>query len=190
MTVTRYTSDDLALFPDPIDGTRYEIIDGELHVSKQPHLEHQFTSSALTWALHGWSRQSGLGIAPTAPGLILAEEQDVVPDIVWISNERLPQIYGPDGKLHGAPELVVEILSPGGANERRDRNLKLGLYSRIGVEEYWIADWRLRTVEVYRRDGVELHLTATLRGGDVLTSPLLPDFALSLGELWGPFGGA
>jgi Uma2 family endonuclease len=98
----------------------------------------------------------------------------------------LAQIYESDGKLHGAPELTVEILSPGSTNEQRDRELKLKLYSRIGVEEYWIADWRARTLEIYRRSEGRLQFAATLSGDDVLTSPLLPGFALPLGELWEP----
>ncbi len=183
-TTIRFTRADLELFPDAIDGTRYEIIDGDLIVSKQPHLEHQSVNTAIGAALFVWSRRTGLGRAFVIPGLILPDEQDVVPDVVWASHARLAQIYEPDGKLHGAPELTVEILSVGGGNERRDRELKLKLYSRIGVEEYWIADWRARTVEVYRRDDGELRLAASLSNDDVITSPLLPDFVLPLSELW------
>ena len=172
------------LLPDPIDGTRYEIIDGELLVSKQPHWEHQFTSGVFFWALHNWNRQRRLGTVNIAPGLILPTEQDVVPDVVWISRERMAQNLDLDGKLHGAPELAVEILSPGSADERRDRELKLKLYARIGVEEYWITDWRVRAIEVYRQSQGELRLVATLSGNDVLTSPLLPGFALPLSDLW------
>ena len=69
----------------------------------------------------------------------------------------------------------------------RDRELKLKLYSRIGVDEYWIADWRARTVEVYRRTEGELRHVTTLSGDEVLTSPLLPGFALPLGDLWVPY---
>jgi Uma2 family endonuclease len=183
-TTIRFTSRDLEMFPDPIDGTRYEIIDGELLVSKQPHLEHQSVTTAIGAALFVWSRQTGLGRAFVVPGIILPDEQDVVPDVVWISRARLAQVYEPDGKLHGAPELTVEVLSAGGGNERRDRELKLKLYSRIGVEEYWIADWRARTVEVYRQRAGGLRLVATLSDNDELTSPLLPGFTLPLGELW------
>jgi Uma2 family endonuclease len=80
----------------------------------------------------------------------------------------------------------VEVLSPGARNERRDRDLKLKLYSRQGVQEYWIADWLLRTIQVYRRQEAELRLVATLRGDDVLTSPLLPGFSCPLPSLWPP----
>jgi Uma2 family endonuclease len=71
-------------------------------------------------------------------------------------------------------------------NERRDRELKLGLYSRQGVQEYWIADWRARLVEIYRREGGDLRLIRTLADEDVITSPLLQGFACPVSSLWAP----
>jgi len=85
-------------------------------------------------------------------------------------------IFGSDGKLHAAPELIVEVLSPGVANEKRDRDIKLKLYSRRGVSEYWIVDWRQKRVEVFRREDARLTLAATLLESDTLTTPLLPAF--------------
>ncbi len=178
----RWTSSDLELLPD--DGKRYEIIDGELYVSKQPHWYHQLVCSELTIPLGQWSHETGAGFVVGAPGLIFAEDDDVAPDLVWVSAERLPTVLAPDGKLHAAPDLVVEVLSPGAANERRDREAKLKLYSRRGVREYWIVDWQRRQIEVYRRTDAALHLAATLLEADALQSPLLPGFALPLGELF------
>ena len=77
-------------------------------------------------------------------------------------------------------------MSPGSVNECRDRDLKLNLYSRQGVQEYWIPVWQQHTVEVYRRDGELLVLVATLTNGDILTSPLLPGFACAISSLWVP----
>ena len=88
-------------------------------------------------------------------------------------------IFGPDGKLHAAPELIIEVLSPGAANEKRDREAKLKLYSRRGVEEYWIVDWRQRRIEIFRREQAQLALAATVMESDILTSPLLPGGYLS-----------
>ena len=62
-----------------------------------------------------------------APGLIFADDDDVAPDVVWISRERLAGTLDQTGHLHTAPELVVEVLSPGSVNERRDREVKLKL---------------------------------------------------------------
>ena len=116
--------------------------------------------------------------------MILADEQNVVPGVARASHDHLAQVYGSDGKLHGAPELTVEILSPGSTTEGRDRELRRKLYSRIGVSEYWIADWRTCTIEVYRRAHGGLQFTAMLHDGEPLTSPLLPGFALPLADLW------
>ncbi len=71
---------------------------------------------------------------------------------------------------------MVEVLSPGKNNERRDREAKLKLYSVQGVEEYWIVNWQEQKVEVYRREQGILKLTLTLYKEDELTSPLLPNF--------------
>ncbi len=178
----RWTSADLELLPD--DGKRYEIIDGELYVSRQPHYYHQLLCAEIVIPLGRWSHETGAGQVSVAPGVIFADDDDVAPDLVWISRERLPAVLAPDGKLHAAPDLVVEILSPGTTNERRDREAKLKLYSRRGVREYWIVSWQQRQVEVYRRTDTTLQLIATLLEGDSLQSPLLPGFALPLSELF------
>jgi Uma2 family endonuclease len=182
-TSLRYTSADLEGLPD-IDGVRYEIIDGELHVSKQPTLEHQFACAIITRVLGNWSESGESGVVLVAPGLVFAGDEDVAPDVVWISHERLAHGIDESRHLRVAPELVVEVLSPGARNEARDRELKLKLYSRQGVHEYWIVDCRGKTVQIYRRERAALELVATLDDADELTSPLLPGFGCSLQALW------
>jgi Uma2 family endonuclease len=178
----KFTSADLLLMPD--DGKRYEVIEGELYVSKQPNWHHQYACTQLLWALQDWNRSTGLGRANGAPGLIFADDDDVAPDIVWVSSERLPLILGEDGKLHDAPELIVEVLSPGWSNQRRDREAKLKLYSRRGVQEYWIVNWEQQRVEIYRRENEALAQISTLLRDDTLTSPLLPGFTCKVSELF------
>ena len=183
-TRLRFTSRDLESLPE--DGRLYEVIDGELHVSRQPHWHHQYICLQLGVALQAWSRATGAGVANLAPGVIFAEDDDVVPDVVWMSRARRASVVDADGKVRAAPELVVEVLSPGGANEQRDREFKLKLYSRQGVLEYWIVDWRARTVQVFRREQAALQLAATLYSEDALTSPHLPGFACPVADLWEP----
>jgi len=179
----RYTSSDLELLPD-VEGVRYEIIDGDLYVSKAPELGHQLTCHRVAFVLEQWNRRAGLGTIVPAPGLIFAPDQDVIPDIVWMRQERLAQAVDGSGHLRAAPELLVEVLSPGLTNERRDRELKLNLYSRQGVHEYWIVDWQHQSLQVYRRSQAALQLVATLESEDVLTSPNLPGFSCRVGEFW------
>jgi len=178
----RWTSADLELFPD--DGKRYEIVDGELFVSKQPDWHHQLVCTRLLAALSQWSSETAAGVPNLAPGVIFGPEDDVAPDVVWVSRERLPSVLREDGKLHGAPDLVIEVLSPGPTNERRDREVKLKLYSQRGVREYWIVDWRGRQVEVYRREEIALRLVGTLFERDILSSPLLPGFNCPVASLF------
>lgn len=182
VTAERFTSADLGLMPD--DGKRYEIIEGELYVSRQPSVQHQYACTRLCHFLDAWNDRSGLGVVLTAPGLIFAEDDDVAPDVVWITRERLASTVDKAGHLHTAPELVIEVLSPGTANEYRDREAKLKLYSRRGVQEYWIVDAMQQKIEVYRRKRARLVQDATLYAEDTLTSPLLPGFSCQVGKLF------
>lgn len=187
MAQLRWTSKDLLHLPLN-EGKRYEIIDGELYVTHQPSLEHQSVCGRLNIVLGVWNNESKLGVVYPAPGIIFPDDDNVVPDLVWVSRESLALLAGPDGKLHGAPELVIEVLSPGSESDERDRDMKLKLYSRRGAREYWIVDWQRRQVEVHRRQNAALVLAATLAEDDNLTSPLLPGFAARVSELFADLG--
>ncbi len=177
-----WTSADLDLLPE--SSNRYEIIDGELFVTRATHWGHQTTTSNVGSELRNWSITSGLGKAVQAPGLIFSDADNVIPDVVWISQERLANGLDTSGHLIVSPELVVEVLSTGAENERRDREVKLKLYSTRGIQEYWIINWRSPQVEVYRRDKAILTLVCTLFPGDELISPLLPGFVCTIDRLF------
>ena len=181
-TTTRWTSADLESLPD--DGTRYEIIDGELYMSTAPHFYHAEVCTKACFRLELWNQIEGRGKVIAGSGIIFADDDDVIPDALWISNERLAIALGDDGKLHSAPELVIEVLSPGATNEKRDHEIKLELYSRCGVSEYWILSWQNRQIEVYRRAEAELRLAVTLAETEVVESPLLPGFSCSIASLF------
>jgi Uma2 family endonuclease len=178
----RWTSADLELLPD--SSNRYEIIDGELLVTRAPHWGHQRATGNTHAELRNWSIATGLGETVQAPGVIFSDADNVIPDVVWISKARLAAGLDEAGHLTIAPELIVEVLSSGAENERRDREVKLKLYAERGVQEYWILDWRLSQVEVYRRQNAVLKLVATLFVGDELTSPLLPEFGCAVARLF------
>lgn len=115
----RWTTADLELFPD--NGNRYEIIDGELFVTRAPHWNHQQTCVRISAALDTWSQFTRLGRTATAPGIIFSDANNVIPDVVWASNERLAVLLDEAGHLTAAPELVIEVLSFGNDNEKRDK---------------------------------------------------------------------
>ena len=88
----RWTVAELEALPEPADGTRYEIIDGELYVSRAPSPEHQYTCMQLGTALVNWTRASGHGLATLGPGMIFADDSAVIPDLLWGSRQRFREI--------------------------------------------------------------------------------------------------
>jgi len=185
MQTTRvfWTTADLELFAGD-NRNRYEIIDGELFVTKAPHWDHQITCVNVSTVLNIWSNETGLGKVAIAPGIIFSDSDNVIPDVVWASNKRLELLLDDAGHLTGAPELVIEVVSVGGKNEKRDKETKLKLYSVEGVQEYWICDNTNKKVEIYRRQQATLKLAATLFSEDELTSPLLPGFTCLVSKLF------
>jgi Uma2 family endonuclease len=177
-----WKSTDLELLPD--NGNRYEIINGELFVTRAPHNKHQDTCGNFYYELKSWSKASGLGYAVIGAGLIFGDNDDVIPDVIWMTKAKYAALVDETGHFRGAPDLVIEVLSAGTENERRDREVKLKLYSAQGILEYWIADWRNQQVQVYRRENGILQLAMTLFVSDTLTSPLLPDFACPLSQIF------
>lgn len=166
-----FTVADLELMPD--DGKRYELIEGDLVVSHAPGLSHQGILDNLNFYLKGYLRHSAVGKSWSTPGVIFDNFNAVIPDLVFVSNERLGEVAATE-RVTGAPDLAIEILSPGADNARRDRSMKLKTYGKFGVAEYWIVDGFQRLIEVYRLADGELTLASVLRFNDVLTSALLP----------------
>jgi Uma2 family endonuclease len=180
----RWTTRDLDAMPDDGGWKRYEIIDGELFVTRAPHIRHQGAASRLHIRLGNWSESTQLGSPFETPGVIFSPNDAVIPDLVWISQARLAHGVDESGHFIVAPELMVEILSPGERNEQRDKEVKLKLYSLHGVLEYWIVNWQIKSVEVYCRHDAQLQLTSTLIATDTLTSDLLPGFSVLVGDIF------
>ena len=153
-------------------------------MTRAPHIRHQGAGGKIYFELESWSRQTKLGEPFQTPGVIFTPTNAVIPDVVWISQERLANGVDEAGYLIVAPELMIEVLSPGELNEQRDKEVKLKLYSLHGVQEYWIASWQLKTLEIYRRSDAQLQLVGTLLAGDWLTSPLLPGFSSSVAQIF------
>ena len=149
MPLPQITWDHVQQLPD--DGNRYEAIAGELYVTPAPSVRHQAISLELVLELVRILVEPGHGRILAAPVGVRfpATGEGVQPDILFVSNERRG-IVAPD-ELKGAPDLVVEILSPTTAG--RDTGLKRILYERQGVAEYWIVDPDAEAVDVWRFDG-------------------------------------
>lgn len=169
--VPSLTVADLAGFPK--DGKRYEIIGGESHVSHTPSLDHQELSGRLLGQLRGVVLPRHLGRVILGPIDVRFSNQDLVkPDIVFVRAER--RAICRDDAVHGAPDIVVEILSP--TTRAYDLTEKLGLYQRFLVPEYWIFDPVVFTVtHLVLVDG--RYVEAGPVGG-VYRSSVLPDLVV------------
>ncbi|MFL6212436.1 MAG: Uma2 family endonuclease [Blastocatellia bacterium] len=172
---------DLDLMPD--DSNRYEIIEGELYVSRAPSLTHQILVANIVADFHAFLTVNPLGLVVPGPGVIFSEYSGVIPDVIFISNERRSEIAAGE-RVMGAPDLVIEIVSPGAENERRDRIVKRQLYGKHGVREYWIVYPESRRIEVYVFDGRALTLANTFAEHDELTSAVLPGYRVKVEKLF------
>ena len=152
------TWEDVLRMPD--DGNRYEFIGGRLYMTPAPVIRHHFVSQRLESALRRTLERTGRGLVFDAPVLVEfpGAGDRVQPDIFFVSNERR-RIVG-ERQVTGAPDLMVEILSPSTAH--RDRGVKLDLYARRGVREYWIVEPVEDVVDAWRFGDASTH--GTLRG--------------------------
>ena len=168
------------------DGYRYEIIEGELFVSCSPGLTHQMVLTNLIFLMGSFVKANPIGTVVGGVGVILSNFSGVIPDLVFFRREQRDTIVK-DDRLHGPPALVIEVLSPGSTNVRRDRVAKLQLYAKHGVPEYWIIDPRIMTLERYVDQGSSLTLLETLRYEDSLSTTVLPGFSCPMSDIFKQF---
>ena len=169
-----YRRRDYATLPDE---PRCELIFGRFYLSPSPSAMHQVVVLLLSRLLDEIADASG-GLALPAPlDVHLAEHSVVQPDVMYVSASRREIVRE---RLEGAPDLVVEVLSPG--TSRRDRGEKLRLYSQAGVREYWVVDPAERQIEfLANREG---DFVVVLPAGETYRSPAVPEIRLSLAEFW------
>lgn len=160
---------------------RYELIEGELILAAAPNMAHQMTQGNLGSPMHTYVRTEKLGYVFFSPcDVVLSEYTTLQPDLVFVSTENAGIIT--DANIQGAPDLVVEIISP--SSTGRDWVTKRDLYARYGVKEYWLIDPVNRTLWVMRlRDGY-LELSDTLYEGDTLTASTIKGFSVSISDIF------
>jgi Uma2 family endonuclease len=179
----KMTYEDLRALPE--DLLRHELIDGEHIVSPAPSVKHQRVAFNVALIIANWVRPRGFGEVFMAPLDVRFSRFDVVePDVLYVSAANAKRLL--EWCVDGAPDLVVEVVSP--SSRRLDMERKLRLYEAYGVEEYWLAYPEIDTLEVYRRaaDGrLALQASLSLAAGDVLETPLLPGLRIPLAEIFG-----
>jgi len=179
-----WTYSDLVALPE--DQLRHELIDGEHVVTPSPAIPHQVILWNLTEVIGPYLRANLIGTALTGPvDVKLSPCTVLVPDLVYFTAERFARVVN-EKHATAAPDLVVEILSPG--TRRRDKGRKRAVYDREGVREYWIVDPEARSITVLRRPRADAGLTdvtvLTLAKGETIESPLLPGLQVPLREVF------
>ena len=161
---------------------RYELIDGELILVGSPNTDHQTASVRIGYRMYSFVEENGLGRFFHAPYDVLFTDTDVVqPDLLFVSKERESIIT--EANIQGAPDLIVEILSP--SSSRRDWRDKRELYAEHGVSEYWIVDPANRIVWVMLLQDGTLVEEGAYGEGDTVTSTTLDGFSVGLDEIFG-----
>lgn len=175
------TIEDLEACPD--DGNRYELIEGELFVSRAPAIPHQLAVQNVQKAFLNYLDRNPIGKVVPSAGAVFSQYDAVIPDLCFVRNERWTEVVS-EVRFTGAPDIVIEVLSPGAENRRRDLSVKRQLYAKYGAAEYWVVDVENCSVEIYRLSGQTLEHSATLLDADAITSPLLPGFALKVSAVF------
>lgn len=166
-----WTYREYAAIPD--DGHRYEIVDGVLYMAPAPNKWHQNAAGEIFAHLRAHVKLTGLGQVYIAPFDVELSPRTVVqPDVMVVLNPNLGIVL--ESRIVGAPDLVVEISSPGTVGYDRDK--KQRAYARAGVPEYWIADPSSRTVEVLALEAGSYHSLGVFEGKAVLPSRVIPHF--------------
>ena len=163
------------------DDERCELLNGNLMMVPAPNRKHQQVLSRLHLKLGNFAEEHGLGEVYVAPFDVVLSDTDVVqPDLLFISRAREHTLT--DENVRGAPDLVIEILSPSTAD--RDLGYKHELYGRHGVLEYWVVDPMGETVSVHRQRDGRLELAETFGRRDTLQTALLEGLQLKLDDIF------
>ncbi len=177
--VLKFTYEDYRTTPED---KRYELLDGDLLMTPAPNLKHQQVLLRLSGRLGPFIEERALGELFVAPCDVVLSDHDVVqPDLLFVSRERERLLSGGDA-VRGAPDLVVEILSP--ATAGRDRGYKRALYARHGVAECWLVDPIDETIAIHQLQDGAPAVAHTFGRGRTLRSPLLAGFALDLAAVF------
>lgn len=175
-----WTYQDYLNLPD--DGRRYEIIEGVLYVTNAPDIDHQFTVMEIAFQIKRFVTQHKLGYILTAPFEVHLSKtsRPVQPDVLFIKAEDWPH---PGAKLfEGAPHLVVEVLSP--ATSRVDRHIKFSAYEQAGVLEYWLANPKTHSVEIFTLFEGEYLQFGEFTGDEIIRSAVLEGLTITTSTLF------
>ena len=159
----------------------YQLIEGDLFMAPSPGLFHQGILGNLYYVLRTYLEKRPLGEVYFAPSDVHLSDLNVYqPDLYFVSNSRKSILS--DQGTDGAPDLVVEILSPKTA--KLDKGMKRSVYARTGVEELWIVDPELKEVHIYRLEKSADTPAAVCRLKHKIETPLFPGLKISVAKIF------
>ncbi|HVS72278.1 MAG TPA: Uma2 family endonuclease [Phycisphaerae bacterium] len=180
LSSVRMTSEQFLMMGEDPPGVKLELAHGEIMMSPSPNPRHSDVLVALIAILRPYIKRKKLGRLLLDTDTVFDVRNTRRPDLGFISAKRR-KLVG-EKAVRGAPDLCVEVLSPG--TERVDRGDKFRLFEQHGVKHYWIFDPVERTVEAYSLVGKELVLKVMGRGQGVVTLPPFEDLRIRLAEVW------
>lgn len=178
ITQTRMTAREFMAQPESSE--HVELIAGEFVMSPTPKFKHQNISLNSAVELRGKVPHGKVVISPM--DVYLDDENVVQPDVFWVSGVDSRCKLGDDGYWHGAPDLVVEVLSPSTA--LRDHGIKFALYERFGTREYWLIDPDGEFVEVFHHDGEVFRRAGAFGRDAAFALSVLPDVTVQVSALF------
>lgn len=163
------------------EGSPYQLIGGELVLTPAPGTYHQVVSMKLELQMASFVLNHDLGLVLDAPiDVYLGETETYQPDLVFISRERMSIIE--PARINGAPDLVVEILSP--ATAYYDLRKKYKTYEKCGVKEYWVVDPGEKSVQVFNLKEGKFTLDQEAEGGGEISSRVIQGLRISLPSIF------
>jgi len=169
--------DDYAAIPP--DGKRWELLEGDVHVTPAPSPHHQWSSKKLQRQLEAYFEGRGLGRVFDAPVDVILTRHDVVqPDLMVVTDPGQISARG----IEGAPTLIVEVLSPRTADY--DRAIKARRYAALRVPHFWLLDTVRRRLECFRLESETWRLLLEGEGDREIEHPEWAGLVIKLDELW------
>ena len=173
-----YTYADYAKLPE---GAPYQLIQGELIMSPSPTIFHQIIISNLSFLLQKHVRSRKIGFVLVAPvDVYLSDINTFQPDVVYVSADRLSIVE--EKNIQGAPDLVIEVLSPSTAYY--DLRRKKDVYAEYGVHEYWIVDPIEKSVEIYVLEGKKLEVVEKITRSGLIESRVVEEFSIKWADVF------
>lgn len=170
------------IFDTPDDGNRYEVIEGTMYVTPPPVVAHQHIVSRIDRKIWNQVAKLKLGVGYIAPcGVILSDGTGVQPDAFFIAADRVTELERRDA-IYGAPDLVIEVLSP--STSKRDQTTKLEAYATSGVRECWLVSPEAENITLFALTTQSREVIGIVRGDDPIPTRVLAGVSILARELF------